>query len=50
MPRYDTEPAEKRRMPACMVYDWKTSPAFDPVAHAPFIAAMRQALVPHLGF
>ena len=48
MPRYASEPAEKRRMPACMVYDWKTSPPFDPIAQADFVAAMRKALSPHL--
>lgn len=48
MPRYETEPPEKRRMPACMVYDWKASPAFDPIAQAPLIAAMREALGPFM--
>ena len=48
MPRYASEPAEKRRMPACMVYDWKTSPPFDPIAQSDFVAAMRKMLSPHL--
>ena len=48
MPRYESEPIEKRRMPACTVYDWKSSPAFDPIAQADFVAAMREALAPYL--
>lgn len=48
MPRFKTEPDQKRRLPACMAYDWKTAPPHDPVAQAPFIVAMRQALGPHL--
>jgi diadenosine tetraphosphate (Ap4A) HIT family hydrolase len=48
MPRYPFEPIEKQRTPACMVYDWKTAPPFDPIAQATFIAAMQQALRPYL--
>lgn len=48
MPRYESEPIEKRRMPACMVYDWKNSPPFDPVAQADFIATTREALSQYL--
>ena len=44
MPRYKSEPTEKRRMPACTVYDWRASPPFDPIAQAGFIVAMRDAL------
>lgn len=48
MPRYEFEPIEKRRMPACMVYDWKASSPFDPIGQADFVAAMRKALAPHI--
>lgn len=43
-PRYRSEPDEKRTWPACMVYDWKTSPPFDPMKDKEFVDAMRIAL------
>lgn len=44
MPRYADEPAEKRRMPACMVYSWKNAPRFDPRADADQWARIRAHL------
>ena len=44
MPRYLTEPEEKRRRPACMGYDWATARAYDPVADARFVQQMRERL------
>lgn len=44
MPRYGWEDPAQRRRPACMGYDWAAAPAFDPIAQAPFLAAMRAEL------
>lgn len=41
MPRYDWEPDDKRRMPACMVYAWDEARAFDPVADAMIVTGLR---------
>ena len=44
IPRYRTEPDEKRRRVAWGVYDWTTSRRFDPAQDAPFVERMRQRL------
>ena len=44
MPRYESEPDEKRRRPACMGYDWPTSRPFDRAVDGPFMARMRDLL------
>ncbi len=44
MPRYVSEPDDKRRSPACTKYDWKAARPFDPVRDRAFIEAMRSAL------
>ena len=44
MPRYGSEPDDKRRRPACMGYDWATARPFDREADAPFMARMRSFL------
>ncbi len=41
IPRYRTEPDEKRRRVAWGVYDWATSRRFDPVRDGPFVERMR---------
>lgn len=45
VPRYLSEPEDRRRRPACMGYDWPTARRFDPNLDAPLIARMR-ALLP----
>ena len=44
IPRYRTEPDEKRRRVAWVVYDWATSRKFDPVQDGPFVERMRRQL------
>jgi len=44
VPRYLTEPQDKRRRPACMGYDWAAARPFDPIADARFIERMRERL------
>lgn len=44
MPRYLTEPDEKRRRPACMSYDWQSARAYDAERDGPFVRSMRAAL------
>ena len=44
MPRYDGEPEDKRKRPACMGYDWATARPFDREADASFMARMRAFL------
>lgn len=47
MPRYLSEPDEKRRMPACKGYDWKTARLFDPIKDNVFTKKMRELLAPY---
>lgn len=44
IPRYRTEPDEKRRRVAWNAYDWPTSRRFDPVQDGPFVERMRGRL------
>jgi diadenosine tetraphosphate (Ap4A) HIT family hydrolase len=44
VPRYSDEPADKRRRPAWIGYDWVTARKFDPVADGPFIERLRNQL------
>jgi diadenosine tetraphosphate (Ap4A) HIT family hydrolase len=44
IPRYRSEPDEKRAKPAWVGYDWRTSRKFDPVHDGPFIERMRRYL------
>ena len=44
IPRYRTEPDEKRRRVAWGVYDWATSRRFDPAQDGPFVERMRRQL------
>ena len=44
MPRYLSEPEDKRRRPACMGYEWAAARPFNIGADGPFIDAMRSAL------
>ncbi len=44
IPRYRTEPDDKRRRVAWSVYDWKTSRKFDPVQDGPFVERVRRHL------
>jgi diadenosine tetraphosphate (Ap4A) HIT family hydrolase len=44
IPRFMSEPEEKRRMPAFMSYDWATGRRFDLTIDAPFMDRMRLAL------
>jgi diadenosine tetraphosphate (Ap4A) HIT family hydrolase len=44
MPRYMSEPEEKRRRPACMGYDWSKARAFDPVLDGPLVRKLRAHL------
>ena len=46
MPRYLSEPDEKRKYPACTKYDWKTARPFDPDKDSIFIQKMRDLLAP----
>jgi diadenosine tetraphosphate (Ap4A) HIT family hydrolase len=44
IPRFRSEPQEKRGLPAWVGYDWKTSRKFDLLQDAPFVERMRQHL------
>jgi len=44
VPRYLSEPDDKRRRVPWIAYDWKTARRFDPVEDQPFIERMRRAL------
>ncbi|MBX3500081.1 MAG: hypothetical protein KF889_11595 [Alphaproteobacteria bacterium] len=44
VPRYLSEPEEKRRRPAVMSYSWATARRFDPQQDRPFVEAMREWL------
>jgi diadenosine tetraphosphate (Ap4A) HIT family hydrolase len=44
IPRYRSEPDEKRRRPAWIGYDWPTSRRFDPARDGGFIERMRGEL------
>jgi diadenosine tetraphosphate (Ap4A) HIT family hydrolase len=44
IPRYLTEPEEKRIRPADWGYDWSTARKFDPKGDLPFVEAMRAFL------
>lgn len=44
IPRYRTEPDEKRRRVAWNAYDWAASRPFDPAADGPFVDRMREYL------
>jgi heme-degrading monooxygenase HmoA/diadenosine tetraphosphate (Ap4A) HIT family hydrolase len=44
MPRYTHEPNEKRRLPACVSYDWKSARPFHSEDDRPFVEAMRAYL------
>jgi hypothetical protein len=43
-PRYQSEPEERRRMPAWF-YDWKNAPAFDVDRDRPLMERIRAHLV-----
>jgi len=44
IPRYRTEPDEKRGRVAWVVYDWRTARRFDPAQDGPFVEHMRRHL------
>ena len=44
IPRYRSEPDDKRRRPAWVGYDWPTSRRFDPGQDGVFVERMRRAL------
>ena len=44
IPRYRSEPDEKRGRVAWIVYDWTTARRFDPVQDGPFVERMRAYL------
>jgi diadenosine tetraphosphate (Ap4A) HIT family hydrolase len=44
IPRYRSEPDEKRRRPAWVGYDWPSSRRFDPEQDGPFVERMRREL------
>lgn len=44
IPRYRSEPDDKRRRPAWVGYDWPTSRKFDPVQDGRFVERMRRQL------
>jgi diadenosine tetraphosphate (Ap4A) HIT family hydrolase len=46
IPRYQSEPDDKRRGGAMAVYDWANGRTFDPEADKAFVAAMREILAP----
>lgn len=46
MPRYMSEPEDKRKSPACTRYDWKTSRPFDLHRDRDFVLKMKVALAP----
>jgi len=43
-PRFESEPAEKRRMPAWF-YDWKNAPQFSPDEHGELQRKLRDAIM-----
>lgn len=45
VPRYLSEPQDKRRRPAVMSYSWATARKFDPEQDRPFVDDMRRRLV-----
>ena len=45
IPRYRTEPDEKRGRVAWVVYDWRTARRFDPAQDGSFVDRMRRYLV-----
>ena len=45
MPRYRSEPEDKRRLPVCMAYDWSRARRFNSEVDGPFIQKMRGILV-----
>lgn len=45
MPRYLSEPGDKRRRPAMMSYSWATARKFDPELDRAFVEEMRRKLV-----
>lgn len=46
IPRYLDEPEDKRTLPAMKAYDWKSARPFSPDTDGPFIAQMREYLLP----
>lgn len=44
IPRYRTEPDERRRRTAWAAYDWATARRFDPAQDGPFVERMRRYL------
>ncbi|HPM47917.1 MAG TPA: hypothetical protein PL056_12670, partial [bacterium] len=46
-PRFDSEPDEKRRMPAWF-YDWKNAPQFSEKEHGELLRKIRTAIQKHL--
>lgn len=46
IPRFQTEPEDKKNKPAGWGYDWGTAKRFDPVADKPFMESMRRFLQP----
>lgn len=47
MPRYMSEPDDKRKYPACTKYDWKTARPFDPQRDHDFVMKMKAFLEPY---
>ncbi len=47
VPRYRSEPADKRALPACKAYDFAAARAFDPERDRDLIARMRALLAPY---
>ncbi len=47
-PRFESEPEEKRRMPAWF-YDWKNAPQFSPDEHAELQQKLRDAIMKRMG-
>jgi len=48
IPRFTSEPDDKKLKPAILAYDFSTARKFDPQHDAQFIAQMRKALSPYL--
>lgn len=48
VPRYQSEPDDKRVSPACKAYDFDKARRFDPEHDAAFVQKMRNALAPYL--
>jgi diadenosine tetraphosphate (Ap4A) HIT family hydrolase len=46
LPRYQSEPDDKRLLPPFVAYDWKTARSFDAERDAKFIETMRELLKP----